>query len=243
MSDNIAGTLWTSPGQFTGRVVRAPYHLSLSITKHPQIKATAAFGGIKLKFPSDYVHYEDNYKEEFKVKFPHSKIPAWEGNDGFLLFESAAIARYVAGISPESGLLGKNIQEAALVDQWVHLIEEVNDNTENIDQILDGTLAPYSKSIHAYFVSQQFRGLTTLNAHLATRTFLVGERITLADIYVAALTLRACGINVDTAARKKIPHLMRHLETLIHQPIFEGIFFPVPVLEKAPVYVAPKKNQ
>ncbi|KAJ7056838.1 glutathione S-transferase C-terminal-like protein [Mycena amicta] len=223
----IAGTLWASPAQFVGRV----------------IKATAAFGGVKIGFPTNYVHYEDNYKEEFTSKFPHSKIPAWEGKNGFTLFESAPIARYVAGLAPKSGLLGNTAQERALVDQWVHLIEEVNDNTENIDQILDGTLAPYSKPIHTAFVNQQLRGLNTLNTHLATRTFLVGERITLADIYVAALVLRACGINVDTAERKKLPHLIRHLETVINQPVFEGIFPPVPVLEKAKTYVAPKKNK
>ncbi|KAF7317251.1 Glutathione S-transferase C-terminal-like protein [Mycena chlorophos] len=225
MSD-IAGTLWTSPGQYTGRV----------------IKAAAAFGGIKLGFPANYVHHEDNHKEEFKSKFPHSKIPAWLGSDGFTLFESAPVARYVASLAPNSGLLGSNLRERTLIDQWVHLIEEVNDNTENIEEILDGDLVPYTKPMHTTFISQQLRGLTTLNNHLATRTFFVGERITLADIYVGALVLRACHINIDTAERKKLPHLMRHLETVVNQPVFEGIFPSVPVLEKARAYVPPKKK-
>ncbi|KAJ7692084.1 glutathione S-transferase C-terminal-like protein [Mycena rosella] len=227
MSEAVAGTLWTTPGQFVGRA----------------IKATAAFGGIKIGYPKGYVHFEDNYKEDFRAKFPHGKIPAWEGADGFTLFESAPIARYVAGLAPSAGLLGKSAQEAALVDQWVHLIEEVNENTENIDQILDGMLVPYSKSIHASFIAGQLRGLTTVNGHLATRTFLVGERITLADIYVASLVLRACGISIDVAARAKLPHLMRHLETIVNQPMFEGIFQPIPVLEKARAYAAPKKSK
>ncbi|KAJ7470970.1 glutathione S-transferase C-terminal-like protein [Mycena latifolia] len=227
MSETVAGTLWTTPHQFVGRA----------------IKATAAFGGIKIGYPTGYVHFQDNYKEDFKAKFPHSKLPAWEGKDGFRLFESAPIARYIAGLAPAAGLLGKNAQEAALVDQWVHLIEEVNDYTENIDEIVGGDLVPYSKSIHASFVAGQLRGLTTINGHLATRTFLVGERITLADIYVASLVLRACGISIDTAARAKLPHLMRHLETIINQPVFEGIFHPIPVLEKAVAYVPPKKTK
>jgi len=225
MSEDVAGTLWASPGQFVGRA----------------IKATAAFGGVKLGYPASYVHFEDNYKEEFTSKFPHSKIPAWQGKDGFTLFESAPIARYIAGLAPSAGLLGTNAKEAALVDQWVHLIEEVNGNTENIEEILDGDLVPYSKSMHATFVTGQLRGLRTIDGHLARRTFLVGERITLADIYVASLVLRACGINVDTAERKKLPHLMRHLETVINQPVFAGIFIPIPTLDKARAYVAPKK--
>ncbi|KAJ6615856.1 glutathione S-transferase C-terminal-like protein [Mycena sp. CBHHK59/15] len=224
-SDTVAGTLWTVPGQFVGRIIRA----------------TAAFGGIKIGFPASYVHFEDNYKEEFVSKFPHSKIPAWEGTNGFRLFESAPIARYIAGLAPASGLLGEDAKEAALVDQWVHLIEEVNESTENIDQIVDGDIGPYSKSMHSTFVEGQLHGLNTINSHLATRTFLVGERITLADIFVATLVLRACVVNIDMPQRAKLPHLIRHAETVLHQPIFEGIFPPIPVIEKAKTYVPPKK--
>ncbi|KAJ7234444.1 glutathione S-transferase C-terminal-like protein [Mycena rebaudengoi] len=228
MSDSaISGTLWITPYQFVGRAIRA----------------TAAFGGVKYGTPSSYVHYEDNYKEDFVAKFPHSKIPVWEGTDGFTLFESAPIARYIAGLAPESGLLGKNTQEAALIDQWVHLIEEANDKTENIESIVDGDLVPYTKAMHSTFVEQQLRCFNTINNHLSTRTYLVTERITLADIYVASLFLRACGINIDTAERARLPNLVRHLETVVNQPVFEGIFPPIPVLEKAKAYVPPKKTK
>ena len=44
--------------------------------------------------PENYVHFEDNKKPEFLAKFPHGKIPAFEGADGFKLTETPAIARY-----------------------------------------------------------------------------------------------------------------------------------------------------
>ena len=44
--------------------------------------------------PENYVHFEDNKKPEFLAKFPHGKIPAFEGADGFKVFETSAIARY-----------------------------------------------------------------------------------------------------------------------------------------------------
>ncbi|KAJ6524287.1 hypothetical protein DFH09DRAFT_1286438 [Mycena vulgaris] len=178
MSLALAGTLWTTPGQFVGRAVwiHASSMPVECLRGFCQIKATAAFGGIKIGYPTDYVHFEDNYKEEFIAKFPHSKIPAWEGSDGFRL-------------------------------------------------------------------NRQLRGLATINSHLATRTFLVGERITLADIYVPSLVLRACGISLDTAQRVKLPHLMRFLETIVNQPVFAGIFPPIPILEKARAHVAPKKSK
>lgn len=61
-----------------------------------QIRAVAAVAGIAYDLPEGYVHFETNKTPEFTAKFPHGKIPAWEGKDGFLLFESAAIARYCA---------------------------------------------------------------------------------------------------------------------------------------------------
>ncbi|KAJ7220339.1 glutathione S-transferase C-terminal-like protein [Mycena pura] len=218
MSEDVAGTLWTSPGQFIGRA-----EPSLADQGDSSVWRRQA----RVLYPASYVHFEDNYKEEFTSKFPHSKIPAWQGKDGFTLFESAPVARYIAGLAPSSGLLGKNAKEAALVDQWVHLIEEHGENRGDPGRRPRPVL--------------QLRGLRTIDGHLARRTFLVGERITLADIYVASLVLRACGINVDAAERKKLPHLMRHLETVINQPVFEGIFTPIPTLDKARAYVAPKK--
>lgn len=44
--------------------------------------------------PASYVHFEDNKKPEFLAKFPHGKIPALDGADGFKLFETYPIARY-----------------------------------------------------------------------------------------------------------------------------------------------------
>jgi elongation factor 1-gamma len=54
----------------------------------------AAFAGLKLDHPENYVHMVDNKKPEFLAKFPHGKIPAFEGKDGFRLVEGTAIARY-----------------------------------------------------------------------------------------------------------------------------------------------------
>ncbi|KAJ7161120.1 glutathione S-transferase C-terminal-like protein [Mycena filopes] len=223
-----SGTLYTIPTQASGKAVRA----------------VAAFGGVTVDVPEKYVHHQDNEKPEFTNKFGHGKIPAWEGEDGFLLFEGATIARYVATLAPNSGLLGTNREEAALIDQWVHLTEtELDFHTTQIRLLLNGVLFPYSRALHNTFLERQARALATLEKHISTRTFFVGERITVADIYIATLVQRACISNLDTAARKTVPNLIRHMETLVNQPAFAGIYGPTPVVEKAPVYVAPKKDK
>jgi elongation factor 1-gamma len=59
-----------------------------------QIKAVAAFAGLEIAAPASYEHYVDNKKPEFLSKFPHGKIPAFEGADGFKVVEGAVVARY-----------------------------------------------------------------------------------------------------------------------------------------------------
>jgi len=223
-----AGTLYTTPQQAAGKV----------------IKATAAFGGVAYDLAEGYVHFESNKKPEFLSKFPHGKIPAWDGADGFKLFEGLAIARYIAALAPNSGLLGHSKEDAALVDQWIHLFEtEADANTSLIQYLVGGHLAPYSKPIHNTFLERQTRALATVEKHISTRTFFVGERITLADIYIATFTQRACAVNLDVAARAKLPNLMRHMETIINQPKLKGVYGPTTTLDKPPQYVAPKKEK
>ncbi|KAF8169915.1 hypothetical protein K438DRAFT_1967666 [Mycena galopus ATCC 62051] len=222
------GTLYTVPSQTQGKVIRA----------------AAAFAGLTLDSPEGYVHFETNKTPAFTSKFPHGKIPAFEGADGFKVFEGLPIARYIATLAPNSGLLGHTKEDAALVDQWVHLAEsEAVYNASQIGYLIRGLLTPYSKPIHNTFLERQTRALATLEQHIATRTFFVGERITLADIYIATIVQAGCALNLDVAARKKLPNLIRHMDTLLHQPQFAGIYDPTVTLETAPVYVAPKKEK
>lgn len=96
-------------------------------------------------------------------------MPAFEDNNGLKLFEGAPIARHgklhamvhslhpvnqrhkpVSSLAPESGLLGKDGSEAALVDQWVHFGEtEIAMFSYEIMALVAGYLGPYSKEVCA----------------------------------------------------------------------------------------------
>jgi len=221
------GTLWTVPVQAKGKA----------------IKAVAAAAGVALDAPASYEHYVDNKKPEFLAKFPHGKIPAFEGADGFKLFEGAAIIRYVASLAPNSGLLGNSTEEAALVDQWVHLVETEIDAVTDLVRALCTGLIPYSKPTHTHLLERQTRALKTVDAHLRDNTFLVGERITLADIWTATLIQKAVSMTVDAAARPTLPNLMRHLETVSNQSNLKEIFGATEYAEKAIAFIPPKKEK
>ncbi|KAH8077073.1 elongation factor 1-gamma [Cristinia sonorae] len=222
------GTLWTVPAQGKGK----------------RIVAAAAFAGLSVDPPASYEHYVDNKKPEFLEKFPHGKIPAFESKDGFKLFEGSAIAEYVSSLAPNSTLLGSNKEERALISQWISFADsEIDANVTFIVQLLRGTLTPYNKPMHTTFNERTIRSLKTLEKHLSTRTFLVTERITLADISVAQSIQRAVSVNVDAALRAELPNVIRHLETVINHPLLKEVFGPIEYVEKALQFVPPPKEK
>ncbi|OBZ74601.1 Elongation factor 1-gamma [Grifola frondosa] len=222
------GTLYTTPQQPTGK----------------RIRAVAAFGGLKIDLPEHYTHFEDNKKPEFLAKFPHGKIPALDAADGFKLFESTAIARYVAALAPNSTLLGSNLKEAALIDQWVSFADnEIGSHTQFIFQLCKGAITPYAKPIHTTLAERQLRSLKTVEQHLSTRTFLVTERITLADITLASVLQRSFSVTIDAALRAQLPNLVRHYETIVNQPSIKAVFGETEFCEKPLQFVPPPKEK
>lgn len=206
------------------------------------IRSVCALAGLELEIP-EYKHFSDNKKPEFLAKFPHGKIPALEGANGFNLTEGVPIARYLAGLAPNSGLLGSTPEEVAAVDQWIHFAElEMAMFTDVIIGMVNNYI-PYSKGIHTIMAENHLRSLNTLEAHLSTRTFLVSDRITLADITVASVLQRAVGITADAAVRANLINTVRFLETIVHQPKLEAIYGPTEYTEKALQYVPPKKEK
>ena len=98
------------------------------------------------------------------------------------------------------------------------------------------------KQAHTLFVERQTRALNTLEQHISTRTFFVGERITLADLWVAVIFQKAVGATVDAAARAKLPNLVRHLETIANQPLVKDLYGPINYAEKAIQFTPPAKE-
>jgi len=221
------GTLWTVPQQSAGKIIRA----------------VAAYGDLELASPESYEHYVDNKKPEFLAKFPHGKIPAFEGADGFKLFEGIPIAWYIASQAPNSGLFAHNPQDIGLVNQWIHLAESEVDSSTTIIYVLLHHVIPYSKPLHTFSLDRTQRALGTFDAHLKTRTFLVGDRITLADIVVAGYIQRALPISLDAEIRAKIPNVIRHFETIVNHPKLKDAFGTHEYAEKIQYTPPPKEKK
>ncbi|KAF5349065.1 hypothetical protein D9757_012202 [Collybiopsis confluens] len=222
------GTLYTSSNKETGLL----------------IKGVAAYAGVAIDVDADYVHYTTNTTSDFLAKFPHGKIPAFESKEGLKLFEGVVIAKYVASKAPNSGLLGSSADEAALVDQWVHLAEtELGLYVDDINRMCVNHKVPYFKPLHTRLVERQQRTLTTLNTHLTKNTYLVGERITFADLALASYVHRAVNLSIDAPLRAQFPAVVRHLETIVNQPKIKEVFGEIKYIEKAVQFAPPPKDK
>ncbi|XP_045153137.1 elongation factor 1-gamma [Echinops telfairi] len=113
------------------------------------------------------------------------QVPAFEGDDGFCVFESNAIAYYVSN----EELRGRTPEAAAQVVQWVSFAD--SDIVPPASTWVFPTLGimHHNKQATENAKEEVRRILGLLDAHLKTRTFLVGDRVTLADITVVCTLL------------------------------------------------------
>ena len=82
------------------------------------------------------------------------------------------------------------------------------------------------------------KALAALDAVLASRTFLVGDAVTLADVVGACNLWLGFTKLFDAAYRASIPNVTRWFDTLVHQPAFAKVLGEVPLADKAAVYDA-----
>ncbi|KAG0706204.1 glutathione S-transferase C-terminal-like protein [Suillus ampliporus] len=206
------------------------------------ILSAAAIAGLEVDL-KPFEFGVTNKSPEFLDKFPFAKIPAFEGKDGFALLEGASIARYVASLAPESGLLGNSVKDAALVDQWIHFAEnEINAYTDIIWQMVERFFPEkaYSERIHRSIFERQERSLNFLEQYINLREFLVTDEISLADIVLAAVVQRAARVTLGAAERALYPNIFAHYARVTGDPRIKDIFGTVDFVE---VPVAPKKTE
>eukprot|EP00296_Roombia_truncata_P000148 JP435811.1.p2 GENE.JP435811.1~~JP435811.1.p2 ORF type:complete len:405 (+),score=184.09 JP435811.1:1-1215(+) len=179
---------------------------------------------------------------EYTAKHPLGKLPILETADG-VLFESGAIVRYIARIRADTELFGNGFFQAGEVDQFVDFAaSELDSLMGSIILPVLGCAPPNKQAMTA--------GLTTLNnalalleKRLATKTFLVGEKVTLADICVVCSLANFFKTVLDTAARKPFPNVVRWYMTCVNQPEFAAVLGPISLIDKAMQPAAAKKEK
>lgn len=151
--------------------------------------------------------------------------------DGKTLRGSSAMLAHVAGKDNHDVAQWITLAEhnfAAAVGSWVYpTLSFMPYNKVSVDQARHEVLAL----------------LKLLDEYLLSRTYLVGERVTAADIAVSCSLLLAYQHVLEPSVRAPFVNVNRWFTTLIHQPHFAAVLGQVHLCEKAAVHEAKKDKK
>jgi len=162
----------------------------------------------------------DHLTSEYAALNPNRKMPTLE-DDGFVLWEANAILFYLAAKCPERGLWPTDLHGQADVLRWLAW-ESAHWDAESCGMVafeksskMVMGLGPPDPAFVERGEANFARFATVLDAHLATRRWLTGDRLTIADFSVGALVPTAVrlGLPVD-----RFPDVGRWYETLAELP-------------------------
>lgn len=216
-----SGTLYTYPDNFRAQ----------------KALIAAKYSGANITLSKDFVFGETNKSPEFLKKFPLGKVPAFEGKCGVLLTESNAIAYYVGN---EELRGGSDAANRAQVVQWMSWAD---------NEVLPASctwvfptmgIMQFNKSNTERAKEDIKVAFKCLNDHLLTRTFLVSERLSLADIAVACTMLNLFKNVLDPNTRKPFGNVTRWFTTVVNQPNVKAVIGAVALAEKMAEFDAKK---
>jgi len=191
------------------------------------------FTGLQIEAPAFQIGV-DNKTPEFAAKFPLQKVPALETPEG-PLFESNAIARYAARYGGSSKIYGSSPYEASLIDQWIDFSANEIELPASAWLYPIFEIVPFNAEATERAKADIKKALELLNKHLTYRTYLVGERISLADIVVSMALYRLYTMVLDITFRKNYGNVNRWFLTCVNQPQFRTVLGETKLAEKMAV--------
>lgn len=154
--------------------------------------------------------------DAFKKLNPNGRVPVLD-DGGLLVFESMAINLHLAGKDPSGSLAPRDAAERAHILQWSFWgVTELESGL--IDALVHRVMLPAPQrkpEIAAAGEAQLARPLAVLDAELGERSWLVGDRFTVADLNVASILTIAGPAQVSLTAW---PNVQRWLAACTDRP-------------------------
>jgi glutathione S-transferase len=149
----------------------------------------------------------------YRAMNPNGLVPTLE-EDGFVLWESNAILRYVAAISPALAL-PEDRRQRALIDQWLDWqATSFTPAMRDAFWQLFRSAAPDRALVDASLAKSEAHA-GTLDSHLAGRDYAVGDQFTIADIALGCAAHRWLHL---PAERNERPNLRRWYDRIAARP-------------------------
>jgi len=157
-----------------------------------------------------------NTTPEYLAMNPNGLVPVIE-DDGFILYESNAIVRYLAGRHAAGTLWPNEAHARADVDRWMEW-QSTGYTPAMVQVFWQLVRTPPEKRDAASIEASRVKGekhSAILDAHLAGREFVAGNAFSCADIVVGCAAHRWLNLPM---AREPRPHLERWYAMLRSRP-------------------------
>jgi len=168
---------------------------------------------------------------EYRAMNPNGKVPVVE-DDGFVLWESNAIVRYLAAAHGAGGLWPDNRHLRADADRWMdwQATEATPAMRDVFWQLIRTKPAERNQAAIEASVRQSERMMAILDARLTGRLFVVGDCVTVADIALGPVAHRWLNLPLGEAgfSRTPRPQVERWYERLRSRPAAQKSM-PLPV--------------
>lgn len=155
---------------------------------------------------------------DFLAMNPNGLIPTID-DDGFVLWESNAIVRYLSRRYGAGGLLPDSEAEIALADQWVEWCKTTP--YPPYIEMFWGIVRTEPMGRDPGFIEDRratlVEALRLLDAHLADRAYIAGDRLTMADIPAGPIAYRYFNLEIE---RPELPNLAAWYERLCDRPAY-----------------------
>lgn len=150
---------------------------------------------------------------------PNARIPAID-DDGFQLYESMAINLYLAKkYGAGSDLVPPSLEDEARTIQWSFWVMTEIEKPLLATMLNTLGMKPLDDAALAQAKADLDRPLGVLEAHLASRDHLLGDRFTVADLNVASVMVWARFGRLDLTA---YPRAAEWLKRCVSRPAFKG---------------------
>jgi elongation factor 1-gamma len=168
-----------------------------------------------------------------------SKVPALETDDGKFLIESNSIAYYVSNAQ----LKGDSEIAKAEVIQWLSFADNELWPAAAAWVFPILSIIQYNKNTHDRAKQDVAKSFNFLQSRLLNSTFLVGERITLADIVVFCNLAQLFEHAADSNFRQPYFAVNRWFKTILNQPQVKAIVKNFKFCEKEGCFDAKKYQE
>lgn len=161
---------------------------------------------------------------EYLALNPNAMVPTLN-DEGFVLWESNVIVRYLCAKHWTRQFYPEQLPERFDAERWMDWQQTTLNRASGGAFVQLVRVAPEQRQPE--LIAQSVRAteplFALLDAHLATRSFMTGERFTMADIPIGCEVHRWFGLPPAEYQRPSWPHLERWFAALLARPGARGV--------------------